>query len=108
VKLYFVEYIAESEITPGISEFQVPDVKCKIGGDVIIFFRHSAEMDRLVILYAHAFENIQDKIENIGYIPVGECIGEYQDVSVKDKQVEELPFDMHLNIMPFYAFAVVR
>ena|SRR5664280_3314484 len=64
-------------------------------------------MYRLFIAYSLAFKKIQDIIKNICYIPESESITEGQSATVINENVEILPFDMKVNIMPGTAFAVM-
>ena len=65
-------------------------------------------MYRFIILDTQTPENIQDIIENIGYIPEAECITEFKDVVLKNKKIEKLSFDMQVDIPAVSTPAVVE
>jgi hypothetical protein len=107
VKLNVVEHIAEGKIPGRVCEFDISYIHSKIREDIIIFFRLSAEMDCGIIPYTHTPENIQGKIEDIGYVSEIKCIEKLKDIMFEYEQVEILPFDMNMNIKAINAFAVV-
>jgi hypothetical protein len=108
VQLQVVENIAEGESSGWFGESQIPNVYGKGRPYIIIFACMSAEMECLVMTDSHGFENIQRIIEDIGYIPVIECVAEFKSTLFKNKNIEELPLHMNMYVFTADAFTEMR